>query len=75
MPDKYDENVNGIIIGEIGFQGALFYDGKKQGPTINGFSHDEVIEKGKSALQEIKNNLGENYARVFPAPIWEVRIY
>lgn len=75
MVGRFVENVNGVIIGEIGFQGALYYNGTKQGGTIYGVSDDEIIEKGKTALQEIKNNLGESYQMIFPLKVWEIRIY
>lgn len=69
------DDVRGVIIGDV-IAGALFYDGRQQGPNIYGYSDDEIIEKGRALRAELTVKLSGHPCYLYQNPeLWEVRIY
>jgi hypothetical protein len=68
------DEVRGQIIGDV-TSGALFYDGRKQGASIYGYSAEEVIEKAKAMRAELVSTLGGHPCFLYQdSELWEVRI-
>ena len=51
--NKFEENVNGTVIGSFYIQSFLTYCGRKQGNTIYSLSKEDAIKKATELKEDI----------------------
>ncbi len=65
-----------VIIGDNYKTGRLFYDGREQSGSFSGDTDAELREAAKARKMELRERLGESFARVYPDDSkWELRIW
>lgn len=52
---------------------ALYYGEQQQTPFYYADSHEEAAEQGEALLEAMKEELGEEWNRLFPHPLWQIR--
>lgn len=73
---KYDEEVNGVVVGRHQLICSLRYDGRKQGSMIYAETEDEAIRIAEDRKAEIIRACGEAVRDIFPLDdAWELRVH
>lgn len=73
---NYSDDVNGTVIGTMYMQGAVFYDGRKQGKTLYAESDAELRNKANEYFAELKKECGEAFTAIYPnVRAFELRIF
>lgn len=70
----YTDDVNGQIIGRVMLQGALYYDGRRQGRVLWAETDDAMLKRAKEELAAIKTSCGEAFGLIYRKAAWELRI-
>lgn len=74
MNTRFEEHVNGQIIGSYTITGQLFCNGRKQGQTIYAESDEGMRVKAEEFISQKKAECGEVFNLIFPGE-WDLRIY
>lgn len=69
-----DEDVSGQIVGGEYVQGAVYYDGRKQGRCLYGRTDEELRRQADAFIAEKREECGQAFAMIWPKPLWELRI-
>lgn len=72
---KYEEEVNGVVVGRYLLICSLRYDGRKQGSTIYAETEDEAKRVAEDRKAEILRECGVAARDIFPLDAWELRVH
>jgi len=72
---KYDEEVNGAVVGRYQLICSLRYGGKKQGSTIFAETEEEAKRVAEGRKADIIRECGAAAGDIFPLDAWELRVH
>ena len=72
---NHTDDVSGIVIGDIQFNGQLHYDGRPQGPTIWATDDNDMQQQADAILARIKEDCGTVFDAIYPINDWKLRSY
>ena len=75
MITKYEEEVNGAVVGRYQLICSLRYDGRKQGSTIYAETENEAKLIAEDRKAEILRGCGAAAREIFPLDAWELRVH
>jgi hypothetical protein len=52
---------------------ALYYDGRRQTQFHYADSNEEAVKHGNAMLEAMEKEMGEDWNRIYPHPLWQVR--
>ena len=72
---KYDEEVNGSVVGRYQLICSLRYDGRRQGSMIYAETEEEAKRVAEDRKSEILRECGAAARDIFPLDAWELRVH
>ena len=73
---KFEEAVNGVVIGAMLLTCSLRYEGRQQGGNFYAETKDEAVKKAKQLKAEILADCAPIECLVYPLDdAWELRIH
>ena len=72
---KYDEEVNGSVVGRYQLICSLRYDGRKQGSMIYAETEEEAKRVAEDRMSEILRKCGAAARDIFQLDAWELRVH